>query len=130
LTNLDFLPPIPPAELAEEIARADICLGGHFGTTQKAGRVVPGKIYQILASARPLIAGDTQANRRFLSGPDAAQFCRPGDAVSLAEAIVELSENPRLREILAAGGREIFEEKASEASITLELRRILAEIGS
>ncbi len=53
LDNVQFLPPIPLEDLADEISQADICLGGHFGPSQKAGRVIPGKIYQILAMARP-----------------------------------------------------------------------------
>jgi glycosyltransferase involved in cell wall biosynthesis len=63
VSNVEFLPPVSYTQLPEEIAAADLCLGGPFGDTPKARRVVPGKIFQFLAMARPVIASDTPGNR-------------------------------------------------------------------
>ncbi len=118
LTNIAFAPGVPVGRLPEELAAADICLGGHFGSSAKAGRVVPGKLYQMLAMARPVIAGDTPANRALLLDGTEALFSPPGDPDRLAEAILRLHLQPELRSRLGAAGRARFEDCCSERKIT------------
>jgi glycosyltransferase involved in cell wall biosynthesis len=125
LTNVSFLPPVPISALPEAIAQADICLGGHFHTNPKADRVIPGKIYQILAIERPLIAADTSANRALLTHGENALLCPPDDSQSLAESIQILSKDAGLRRRLASNGRQTYENKSSEAVITNQLSRII-----
>ena len=128
LTNVIFTAPIPLTRLPEEIAQADICLGGHFGTSDKAQRVIPGKIYQILAMGRPLIAANTPANQELLSHAETAYLCPPDNAESLASAILTLHQNTSLRERLGQKGRLLYENQCSEAIITSQLRRIINDI--
>lgn len=125
LNNMMFEPSIPLAGLPNEIALADICLGGHFGASDKAARVIPGKIYQILAMARPLVAADTPANSALLSHGSTALLCPSEDAEGLAAAILEYHRNPELRVRIAENGRARFLEVASEAIITDRLREIV-----
>jgi len=128
LQNVAFIPPVPLDALPAEIAAADICLGGHFGDTPKAGRVVPGKIYQILAMARPLIAAGTPANRELLSHGETAFLCPPNDPDALAEAILRLHDDSALRRRLAEGGHALFQTECSEAVITARLRNIVRDM--
>ena len=125
LENLTFVPFVPLENLPTEIATATICLGGHFGRTEKAKRVIPSKVYQILPMNSTLIAADTPANRGMLTHGESAYLCPPGDAEALAEAILALHRNPFLREALGAGGRAAFEVHSSEAVITEGLRRLV-----
>jgi len=82
LRNIEFLPPIPIEELPYEISAADICLGGHFGLTEKAARVVPGKIYQILAMEKPIIAALLSAPLcSFLPGLGSGQSAIIGNTI-------------------------------------------------
>ena len=67
LPNLEFISSVSYHTLPDEIAGADICLGGHFGPTAKAERVIAGKTYQYIAMAKPVILGDTMANQRAVS---------------------------------------------------------------
>lgn len=55
-------------ELRNHIARSDVCLG-IFGDTEKASRVIPNKVFQVLSSGAPLITRDSPAIRELLS-PD------------------------------------------------------------
>jgi glycosyltransferase involved in cell wall biosynthesis len=126
LKNIDFVPPISIEKLAAEIAGADICLGGHFGTSEKAMRVVPGKVYQILAASRSLIAGDTPANRALLTPGEEALFVRPDDPSGLAATILQLHRELEYRESLAQRGRARYEQECSEAVITASLQKLLA----
>lgn len=125
LTNLTFAAPVSPASLASEIAAADICLGGHFGASDKAGRVVPGKIYQMLAMAKAVIAGDTPANRALLQHGQPALLVPPTDAQALADAILTLHNSPALRTQLAQQGYALYQTTCSEAVITRQLQQIL-----
>ncbi len=128
LDNVDFVPVVPLERLPEEIAAADICLGGHFGASAKAGRVVPGKIYQLLAMAAPIIATTTPANLALLRHAESAYLVPPGDPPALAEAIRVLLADGGLRRSLAQGGRELYQEQCSEAVITARLRQVLADL--
>jgi glycosyltransferase involved in cell wall biosynthesis len=126
--NIEFLPEMPIGQIAEEIANADICLGGHFGPTLKAARVVPSKVYQILAMERALIATCTAANLELLRHRESAYLCPPNDPEALAGAIQILHEDPQLRIQLARRGRILYETTCSEAIITDLLRKTILEL--
>lgn len=125
LDNLTFVPPMPLHELPGEIAAAHVCLGGHFGQSAKAGRVIPGKIYQMLAMAQPVIAADTLANRQLLTHMATAYLCPPGDPAALAAGVVELYQNTALRRQLANAGRSLYEACCSEAVITQRVGQLV-----
>lgn len=126
--NLEFVPPVDKETLAAEIAGAHICLGGHFGITAKAGRVVPGKLYQMLAMARPVIAGATPANQDLLRHGRDAWLVPPGDPIALANGLRTLFTDCGLRHNLAQTGRALFKRKASEAIIAKQLQRIVTAV--
>ena len=130
LNNLEFIPFLPLERLPGELTAADIVLGGHFGSSEKAGRVVPGKVYQILAMARPLVAGDTPANRDLLVHSQHAYLCPPCAPAALAEAILTLHRNPGLRDRLAVNGRTLYETACSEAVITQQLKSLVEALTS
>ncbi len=125
LENVTFLPPVSLDTLANEIASADICLGGHFGRSDKSRRVIPGKIYQILSMGRPLIAADTPANRELLSDGLNACFCPQDNPEALADAILKLHHDPAMREQLSYQARSLFLEKCSEIVITEHLHKLV-----
>jgi glycosyltransferase involved in cell wall biosynthesis len=128
LSNLTFAQPVPPSVLATEIASAAICLGGHFGPSAKAGRVVPGKIYQMLAMAKPVIAGDTPANRSLLGHGQQALLVPPADPQALADAIVALHQDPALRTRLADQGYQRYQATCSEAVLTQRLHVVVQQL--
>lgn len=128
LSNLTFAPPVPPTTLASEIAAADICLGGHFGDSEKAGRVVPGKIYQMLAMAKPIIAGNTPANRALLHDRQHALLVPPSDPRAMANAILTLHKDATLRRQLAAQGYQLYQATCSEAVIRGQLQQIVRQL--
>ncbi len=128
LQNITFSPPLSLQDLAGEIAAADICLGGHFGTSDKAARVIPGKIYQMLAMQKPVIAANSYANQVLLKHMVSAYLCPAGDAPALANAIRALSTDPQLRTVLAKAGREAYEERGSEKIVAAGLQRLVSEL--
>lgn len=88
LPNLRLTPWLPQRELAERIARADLCLAGHFSRDiGKAARTIPGKAYIYRAMERPMILGDSPANRELFTEDDRTFFVARGDPQALADCI-------------------------------------------
>lgn len=82
--------------LPNEIAKSILCLG-IFGTSEKAGRVVPNKVYEYIAMKMPVITGDSPAMRRLFEHRRHVYLCQQGDAEALVEAVETLLDDPELR---------------------------------
>jgi len=96
LPKLKWIPWVPYEELVQWIHRADICLG-IFGNSDKAARVIPNKIFQILSSGKPLITRDSPAIREILSPETSGIFLIPAtDANALVEAIHHFADQRHL----------------------------------
>lgn len=78
---------LEPADLARQVADADLCLG-IFGTSDKAASVIPNKIFQIIAAGRPFITRDSPAIRELIN-PSRwdAELIPSGQPQALADAI-------------------------------------------
>lgn len=98
LPGVRWIPWIPPEELPALVAEHDVCLG-IFGTTPKAARVVPNKVFQGAAAGCAIVTSDTAPQRRLLG--DAARFVPAGDAPALAAALRDLAADPAERKRLA-----------------------------
>jgi glycosyltransferase involved in cell wall biosynthesis len=90
------------------------CALGIFGTSEKARRVIPNKVFQALAAGAPVITSDTPAARELLADGQSALLVPPGDARALAEAVRSLADDGALAQRLAAGGHEAYRTRASE----------------
>lgn len=87
-TSVRWLDWVPAAELPALVAKHDVCLG-IFGTSDKALRVVPNKVFQGAAAGCAIITSDTAPQRRVLG--DAAVLVPPGDPAALADALLRLA---------------------------------------
>jgi len=94
LKSVDRIPWVEYRLLPEHIGRADVCLG-IFNPSGKATRVVPNKVYQILACGKPLITGDTPAVREVLEDGPFVKLVRPGDPRELAGAVLGMKAERR-----------------------------------
>ena len=111
---------LPTAELLERIRRAHVCLG-IFGTTPKAARVIPYKVFDALALRKPVITRDSPAIRELLEDGDTALLCPAGDGAALARAILRLTRDPGLCDRLADRGHARFRERACPRAVGQEL---------
>jgi glycosyltransferase involved in cell wall biosynthesis len=125
--SIEFLGRRPFGELPGLMAEADVCLG-IFGTTPKAARVIPNKVFDGLAVERPVITADTPAIREGLAPGRHLWTCPAGDPRALAEAISRLKADPETRRVLAAEGRRRFEEAFSIEAISRDLVRVVREV--
>lgn len=94
--HLTWTPWVPYPELIQEIHAADVCLG-IFGNTDKAARVIPNKVYQVLGAMRPIITRDGPAARELLLDVPSVTLIPAADPAALAAAVraVRTQEQPR-----------------------------------
>jgi glycosyltransferase involved in cell wall biosynthesis len=121
LENVEFVGWIPYDEVPSYIARADICLGGHYSTVDKAARVIPTKAFQCIAMRKPTILGDSDGTRELFVHSESAWLVRMGDPRSLAAGVAILADDKGLRHHIAANGRRVFEERLSAEVIAAGL---------
>jgi glycosyltransferase involved in cell wall biosynthesis len=124
--NLRFLGRRAYHELPGEMAASDVCLG-IFGTSPKAARVIPNKVFDGLAVARAVVTADTPAAREVLTHGENAWLCRPGDADDLAAALLALRADPAARRRIARRGHETFVERFSIDALSRTLSTIVLE---
>jgi len=65
LKNIKRISWVPYSDLIDYINYAHICLG-IFGNSEKAKRVIPNKVYQILSCKRPIITANTLAIKELI----------------------------------------------------------------
>jgi glycosyltransferase involved in cell wall biosynthesis len=94
LSNLEWHPWVEYERLVEYINEADVCLG-IFGSTDKASRVIPNKVFQALAAGRPLVTRDSPAIRELLAiDIEGISLVPPADPRALANALLGLANEP------------------------------------
>lgn len=126
LTNAGFWGWMSQPRLAEKVAReADLVLG-IFGPTEKAGRVVPHKIFQAMALGKAVLTARTPAAQEFFTHRHDIYFCPAGDPEGLAHAILELRSDAALRLAIAERAYELAWERFSPSVLGAQLKEILA----
>jgi len=127
LSNIEFHPAVTYENLAELMSEASVCLG-IFGETQKAGMVIPHKVYEALALGKAVISADTPAARELLADGKTAVLCPPGDPQALAAAIMLLKEDESLRQFIGVNGRNLFKEKCLPETLGKKLASWVEDI--
>jgi glycosyltransferase involved in cell wall biosynthesis len=125
LPNVTFFPPVSQEQLSIEISKAAVCLGGHFGSTGKAARVIAGKTFIGMAMGKAVIVGDNPANRELLTPDHDALFCKMADPAALAGAIRTLTGNPGLGQTIGKNARQTFIARASLPVLSEQLSQII-----
>ena len=125
LENVRFTDWIPYERVHRFLQGRGVCLG-IFGTSGKAARVIPGKVFVALSAGKAVITADSPAIRELLADGESALLCRRGDSEALAGAIRRLHGDRELLRKIAEGGHRVFRDRASTeqigrtASIVLE----------
>jgi len=119
LTNVEWLGALRMSELRAHTLAADVCLGV-FGSSDKAARVVPNKVYDALACGRPVVTADTPGIREALRDGEDALLVPAGDGASLAAALrrlLDADERARLGAAALATYRRAFTPAAVAAAL-------------
>jgi glycosyltransferase involved in cell wall biosynthesis len=125
--GLTWDPWVPYGNLGAEVAASAICLGV-FGTSEKAARVVPNKVWQAMAAARPVVTADTPGVREVLTHDVSALLVPAGDADALADALARLGSDAALRARIAAAGHAVYLRVGAPAASASLLRDALTPL--
>jgi glycosyltransferase involved in cell wall biosynthesis len=111
-------------EIPKLMQQSLVCLGGPFGSTPQAQRVITGKTYQSLACAAPTIVGDTVANAALTNHKDCLKVPL-GNPAALATAILWAYDHPSERATLGQAGRVLYQKMYSNEVISHQLAATL-----
>lgn len=125
-TSVRFLGRRPYEELPALMAASHVCLG-IFGTSGKAQRVIPNKVFDALAVARPVVTADTPAAREVLTHGQDAWLCPAGDPEALADAFTALKADAPSRERLAQRGHQLFRERFSIDALARDVAGVMLD---
>jgi glycosyltransferase involved in cell wall biosynthesis len=125
LHNIEFIEWVPYEALPAHIQAADVCLG-IFSTSAKANRVVPNKIFQAMAMAKPVISGRTDAVEACLTHMENIFLCNPGDPADLSGAIMTLKSDAALTQRISVNALETFETDLSDKMAVDVLKKVLS----
>jgi glycosyltransferase involved in cell wall biosynthesis len=129
LPNVGFEPWVEYSALPDRIRRADILLG-IFGTTAKAGRVIPNKVFQALACGRPVV---TRRSAAYPAGVAArtdqgVYWVEAGDPDGLAAVVADLARTLPREPGLGRRAADLYTEAFSNRVILAQLRDALASL--
>jgi len=126
-SNVEWVEWVDYEQLPAEIQRAG-CALGVFGTSAKAGRVIPNKAFQALACGTPLITADTPAAQELLRDGESALLVPPGDPEALAAAVRRLATDLELTQSIGAGGLAAYQAYASEDVLGARWRGLVEQL--
>lgn len=128
LDNVVFLPYQPKSKVKDLISAADV----HLISLAPGlwGRVVPSKMYGIMAAGRPFIAAVEPESEPALviQEQDCGVRVDPDDPHQLAGAILRMMDAPL--DEMGRRGREAFERLYDRPLSTAKYRRLLEEVGA
>lgn len=121
---ITHIPWVQYDQLPEYINAAQLTLGGPFGNTPQAQKVITGKTYQFLAMSAPVVIGKIDED----VGLQNMQNCllvNQGSSEDLADAVIWAYENQSELAHIGERGRELFEEKFSIKQNSKKLESIV-----
>ncbi|MFT4028600.1 MAG: glycosyltransferase [Protaetiibacter sp.] len=118
---------IPLAELPRAVHSSQLCLGGPFGGTPQATRVVTGKTYQFLACGVPTLVGRNEAEP-LLVDHDTCLVVDQHDPSALSAAIRWAADHPAELGAIGDRGRALYEREFGLASQSARLSGWIAEL--
>lgn len=128
LKNVSLLGIIPKEELVDNIRNSNVCLG-IFGETRKASKVLTNKVFQILASKKPLITMKSPASvEAHLVDKENCMLIPPANPQKLAETILFLKNNPEKCQNIAENGYQTYINYLSMEIVGKRLVQIIQDL--
>jgi glycosyltransferase involved in cell wall biosynthesis len=128
LDSVSHIPWIEYELLPAQINRADLCLGGPFGNTAQAQRVITGKTLQFMACGVATVVGINRESHQF-SDHKNCLLVTQGDPTSLANAISWSYHHPAEIKKIGRLGRELYDQKFSIGALQKHTQSFFEGIG-
>lgn len=108
LSNVVLLGPVPKSEVPR-VTRASDALMTLFADVPILATNSPNKLFDALASGRPVIVNQRGWMRQLIEENEAGCFIPAGDGVALADAIEVLADNPASTAAMGQAARQLAE---------------------
>jgi colanic acid biosynthesis glycosyl transferase WcaI len=109
ITNVSFRGYLGRENLMEVYSESDILFAKVRSTPTLDATAVPSKLFEYMATGRPLVYAGSGAAVEFLEGIGCALIVPPEDPDAIAVAIGRLLNNPDLRHTLGCKGKEFVQ---------------------
>jgi glycosyltransferase involved in cell wall biosynthesis len=126
LTNLCFLPPVPKTGMHTALAAADACIA-ILKPIMMYETVYPNKVFDYMAAGRPVILAIGGVIRQVIEDAQAGLYVAPGDSSAMAEAILQLYEEPQAGVDMGCRGRRYVEEHFDRAILAGKLENLFVK---
>ena len=113
--------------LATELPNADLCLGGPFGNTPQARRVITGKTSQALAQAVPTVVGAIEEGGSDFIDRHNCLVVSQGQPHALAQALRWAYEHRDSLPALGASGQRLYRNQLSLDVVAQRLVEVLGK---
>jgi glycosyltransferase involved in cell wall biosynthesis len=127
LENLHFLAPVPKSGMAPALAAADACIAILL-PIELYKTVYPNKVFDYMASARPVILAIDGVIRSVIEEAQCGIFVPPGNPQAMVDAICMLADHQELVHRLGQNGRRYLEEHFDRAALAVRLAEIMEGI--
>jgi glycosyltransferase involved in cell wall biosynthesis len=132
LKNLVFVPAQPKASVPKLIASADVCVAT-LRNIPILRTVYPNKVFDYLASGRPVVLGIEGEIRKVVEAANAGVCVQPGNVEMLASGIMQLYANREEAEACGVRGRayvkEHFERRRQAEQFADLMQAVITENG-
>jgi len=124
LKNIKFYPETSYPGIARSINNSDVCLGV-FGNNKKAQVVIPNKIIEAVACAKPVITGKQEVLFELFEDNKNILMVAPESGKELANKILELKKDPELMQKIGQNSYKLFTKKLKSEIVIQDLINIL-----
>ncbi len=127
VSNIHFMGRKSYKETMHAMSQSDLGLG-IFGNTSKAKRVIPHKAYEVIASQKPLLSGDSEALRELFTPGKDCLTCKIADGESLANVIKNIIDNPERLKKISQEGYKTYSKYCTPEAIGADLKKSLLNL--
>jgi len=124
LTNIRFYPTQPASRMSELISTFDVAIIPLKRLDLFKG-ALPSKLFEAMAGAAPIVASIDGEARALVEKARAGICIEPENPQAMADAIIQLYNDPPYRKILGENGREYVIEHYDRRRIAKEFERLL-----
>jgi glycosyltransferase involved in cell wall biosynthesis len=129
LDNVLFSSPVSKREMPQVLATADICLA-ILKPVEEFKTTYPNKVFDYMAAGKPVVLAIDGVIRKVIEEAEAGVFVPPGDPIALADAVIELWQNPRTVEKMGLAGREVVSARFDRSKQVGAFAELLQEMVS
>ncbi len=123
------IPWVEYEKLPNYISRSDLSLGGPFGGTGQARRVITGKTYQFIAMGKPTVVGKLSEENRFEDKVNCIEV-NQASVEELESAFLWALNNRKKLKIIGENAKQLYSANFSNKAIAQNIKVILLNLVS